>query len=199
MQFRPLRIAGAWEVTPRVFPDERGVFLESFRGDRLADVVGHRPDVVQSNISVSSRGTLRGIHFADVPNGQAKYVTALSGSLIDFIVDVRVGSPTFGEWDSVLLDTKDRRAVYLAEGLGHAFVALEDGTTAHYLCSAAYDPSHEHGVNPLDPVIGLTMPDAIGPLLSPKDSGAPTLEAAAEAGLLPSYDVCTQFYSRQTG
>ena len=130
MQIRPLAVAGAWEVTPNQFPDERGVFLEAFRSDRLAEVVGHPLDVQQTNVSVSARGTVRGIHFADVPVGQAKYVTAVSGSLLDYVVDLRTGSPTFGQWDSVLLDTVDRRAVYLGEGLGHAFCALEDGTTA---------------------------------------------------------------------
>ena len=193
MDIRPLSIAGAWEVTPRVFPDDRGVFLESFRGDKLAAAIGHRLDVVQSNVSVSSRGTVRGIHFADVPVGQAKYVTVVAGSLIDYVVDLRVGSPTFGQWDSVLLDTGDRRAVYLSEGLGHAFCALEDGTTAHYLCSSAYNPSAEHGINPLDPEVGLTLPEGIEPRLSPKDSAAPTLRAALEDGLLPSFEVCTAF------
>jgi dTDP-4-dehydrorhamnose 3,5-epimerase len=195
MEIRPLKIAGAWEVTPRQFPDERGVFLEGFRGDRLAEAIGHRLDVVQTNVSVSSRGSVRGIHYADVPVGQAKYITCLSGSLIDFVVDVRVGSPTFGQWDSVLLDTVDRRAVYLAEGLGHAFVALEDGTTAHYLCSAAYAPGREHGINPLDPVVGLALPADLDLVLSPKDAAAPTLENAAAAGLLPPYDVCAKWYA----
>jgi len=195
MEFRPLAIEGAWEVTPRQFPDDRGVFLESFRGDKLAEHIGHRLDVVQTNVSVSSRGTVRGIHFADVPPSQAKYVTALSGSLVDFIVDIRVGSPTFGRWDSVLLDPRDRRAVYLAEGLGHAFVALEDDTTAMYLCSAAYDPEREHGIHPLDPEVGLTFPAGLEPLLSPKDAAAPTLTEAAEQGLLPSYAACRELYS----
>ena len=190
MDIRPLRIAGAWELTPRQFPDGRGVFLESFRGDRLAEVVGHRLDVVQSNVSVSARGTVRGIHFADVPVGQAKYITAVRGALIDYIVDIRVGSPTFGQWDSVLLDAVDRRAVYLSEGLGHAFCALEDDTTAHYLCSAAYNPGAEHGLHPLDPQVGLTFPDGITPLLSPKDAAAPTLESAVAASLLPTQEAC---------
>ncbi|MDN5791224.1 MAG: dTDP-4-dehydrorhamnose 3,5-epimerase [Micrococcales bacterium] len=193
MDIRPLRIAGGWEVTPRQFSDDRGVFLESFRGDRLAEVIGHRMDVVQSNVSVSARGTVRGIHFADVPVGQAKYITAACGSFIDYVVDLRVGSPTFGEWDSVLLDTVDRRAVYLSEGLGHAFCALEDDTTAHYLCSAVYTPSAEHGVNPLDPQIGLTYPAGVTPLLSPKDAAAPTLADAAESGLLPTHDACLSY------
>ena len=195
MEIRPLSVAGAWEITPRVFEDRRGVFLEAFRGDKLADAIGHRLDVVQTNVSVSSRGTVRGIHFADVPVGQAKYVTCLSGSLIDFVVDLRVGSPTFGQWDSVLLDTLDRRAVYLAEGLGHAFVSLEDGTTAHYLCSSAYTPAAEHGIHPFDPAVGLRMPEGLALTLSDKDAAAPTLEAATESGLLPSYDVCAQWYS----
>jgi dTDP-4-dehydrorhamnose 3,5-epimerase len=197
MDIRPLTIPGAWEVTPRQFPDGRGVFLESFRGDHLAEVVGHRLDVVQTNVSVSARGTVRGIHFADVPVGQAKYVTAVSGSLIDYVVDLRVGSPTFGQWDSVLLDAVDRRAVYLSEGLGHAFCALEDGTTAHYLCSSAYNPEAEHGINPLDPTVGLVLPDGIEPLLSPKDSAAPTLSAAEESGLLPLYAACLDFQANQ--
>ena len=155
MDIRPLEIEGAFEVTPRQHQDGRGVFLESFRGDLLAEHVGHRLDVVQTNVSVSSKGTVRGIHFADVPPSQAKYITCLSGSLVDYVVDLRVGSPTFGQWDSVLLDTTDRRAVYLAEGLGHAFCALEDDTTAMYLVSAAYNPGREHGIHPLDPEVGL--------------------------------------------
>lgn len=197
MRVRPLAIAGAWEVTPRVFTDARGVFLEAFRGDLLAEHIGHRLDVVQTNVSVSSRGTVRGIHFADVPPSQAKYVTCLSGSLVDFVVDVRVGSPTFGQWDAVRLDAVERKAVYLAEGLGHAFVALEDDTTAHYLCSAAYNPSAEHGINPLDPTIGLELPEGLELTLSEKDAAAPTLEAAVESGLLPSYDVCAQWYAKR--
>jgi dTDP-4-dehydrorhamnose 3,5-epimerase len=196
MQIRPLSIGGAFEVTPRQFPDDRGVFLESFRGDRLAEHLGHRPDVVQTNVSVSARGTVRGIHFADVPPSQAKYVTALSGALVDFVVDIRVGSPTFGQWESVLLDTVDRRGVYLAEGLGHAFVALEDDTTAMYLCSAAYDPVREHGIHPLDPEVGLTLPDGLEPLLSPKDGAAPSLAEARAQGLLPTYAACTELYAR---
>ena len=198
MDFRPLSVEGAFEVTPRQFPDGRGVFLESFRGDKLAEHLGHRMTVLQTNVSVSSRGTVRGVHFADVPPSQAKYITALSGSLIDFVVDLRVGSPTFGEWDSVLLDTKDRRAVYLSEGLGHAFVALEDDTTAMYLCSTTYDPEREHGVHPLDPDIGLTFPDGIEPLLSPKDEAAPTVKDAVEQGVLPTYAACREFVASLT-
>ena len=198
MEFTPLAIEGAFVVTPQQFPDDRGVFLESFRGDKLAEHLGHRLDVVQTNVSVSSRGTVRGIHFADVPPSQAKYITCLGGSLVDYVVDLRVGSPTFGRWESVRLDTVDRRAVYLAEGLGHAFMALEDDTTAMYLCSAAYNPQREHGIHPLDPEVGLTFPAGLEPLLSPKDSAAPGLTEAREEGLLPSYAACQRFYSSLT-
>jgi dTDP-4-dehydrorhamnose 3,5-epimerase len=190
MQIEPLSIAGAHVITPRQFPDERGVFLESFRGDRLAEHLGHRPDIVQTNVSVSARGTVRGIHFADVPPGQGKYVTVLHGSLVDYVVDIRVGSPTFGQWEAVTLDAVDRRAVYLSEGLGHAFCALEDGTTAMYLCTATYNPTAEHGIHPLDPEVGLVLPPGIEPLLSPKDDAAPSLADAVASGRLPTSAGC---------
>jgi dTDP-4-dehydrorhamnose 3,5-epimerase len=195
MEIRELKIAGAFEITPRQFPDDRGVFLESFRGDRLAEAIGHRLDIIQTNVSVSSRGTIRGVHFADVPPSQAKYVTALSGSFIDFAIDIRVGSPTFGQWDSVLLDTVDRRAIYLAEGLGHVICCLEDSSTVMYLCSASYDPMREHAISPLDPDLGLDLPEGLTPVLSAKDAAAPSLKEAAAQGLLPLYDECVRYYA----
>jgi len=195
MDIRALKIEGAFEVTPRQFPDERGVFLESFRGDRLAEALGHRLDVVQANVSLSSRGTVRGVHFADLPPSQAKYVTALSGSFVDFVIDIRVGSATFGQWDSVLLDTVDRRAVYLAEGLGHAICSLQDDSTVTYLCSATYNPGREHAINPLDPELDLVLPTGVTPVLSAKDAAAPSLREAAAAGLLPRYDECVRYYA----
>ncbi|HZW43892.1 MAG TPA: dTDP-4-dehydrorhamnose 3,5-epimerase [Dermatophilaceae bacterium] len=195
MDIRALSIEGSFEITPRQFPDDRGMFMESFRGDRLAEVIGHRLDVIQTNVSVSSRGTVRGVHFADVPPSQAKYVTALSGSFIDFVIDIRVGSPTFGQWDSTVLDTLDRRAIYLAEGLGHAICSLEDDSTVMYLCSATYNPAREHGINPLDPELGLTMPEGITPVLSARDAVAPSLSQAAAQGLLPRYDECVRYYT----
>ena len=200
MEIRPLAIADAFEITPRQWKDDRGLFLESFRGDLLAEAIGHRPDIVQTNVSVSSRGTVRGIHFADVPPSQAKFISALGGSLIDYVVDVRVGSPTFGQWDSVLLDTVDRRAVYVPEGVGHAFAALEDDTTAMYLVTAPYTPSREHGIHPLDPEVGLALPEGMqSPLLSPKDQSAPSLAEAREQGLLPTYAACQEFYASLAG
>lgn len=193
MKIESLDIPGAFVVRPRQFPDDRGVFMEGFRGDKLAEHIGHRLDVIQTNISVSCKGAVRGIHYADVPPSQAKYVTAVSGSFIDYVIDIRVGSPTFGQWRSVELDTETPRAVYLSEGLGHCLASREDDSTAVYLCSAAYNPEREHGINPLDLDIALTFPDGIEPVLSPKDTAAPTLAEAQRDGLLPSYDACREF------
>ncbi len=195
MQIRELSIPGSWEVTPRQFPDDRGVFLEWYRFDKLGEVVGHPLDLRQANASVSARGVVRGIHFADIPRGQAKYVTVATGAVMDYVIDIRVGSPTFGEWDSVLLDDVDRKAVYLAEGLGHCFVALTDGTVVNYLVSDVYNAEREHGINPLDEEVGLVFPPAAGELvLSPKDTEAPGLAEAVELALLPSWNQTVSYY-----
>ncbi len=199
MQRRDLAIADAFELTPKVLGDDRGVFLEWYRSADLEAAAGHPLQLAQANCSVSRRGSLRGIHFADVPPGQAKYVTCLSGAVLDVAVDIRVGSPTFGRWDSVVLDTADRRAIYLGEGLGHAFLALTDDAVVTYLCSTGYNPTGEHGVDPLDPAIGIAWPADIEPLLSPKDQGAPSLAEAREAGLLPDYAACRTYVDALAG
>jgi len=193
MDIRPLRVPGALEITPRQFGDERGRFLEWFKDVAFVEAVGHRLDLAQANCSVSSRGVLRGIHYADVPPGQAKYVTCVRGAVLDVAVDIRVGSPTFGNWDSVLLDTVDRRAIYLPEGLGHAFLALEDDSTVVYLCSTGYAPEREHEIHPLDPAIGIEWPLDVAPVLSPKDAAAPTLAEARDLGLLPGLAAVTAY------
>ncbi|MFI7506642.1 dTDP-4-dehydrorhamnose 3,5-epimerase [Micromonospora aurantiaca] len=192
MKIRPLSIEGAWEVTPRRHGDARGLFLEWYRFDRLAEAVGRPLRLAQANLSVSARGVVRGIHFADVPPGQAKYVTCVRGAVLDVVVDVRAGSPTYGRWAAVRLDDTDRRAVYLTEGLGHGFCALTDDATLSYLCSATYNPAAEHTVHPLDPDLGIDWPAAT-PLLSERDAAAPRLAEARAAGLLPGYDACRSF------
>jgi dTDP-4-dehydrorhamnose 3,5-epimerase len=189
VKIRPLAVEGGYEVTPVQHSDARGTFLEWYRFDALAAAVGHPLDLAQANLSVSSRGAVRGIHFADVPPGQAKYLTCVSGSVLDVVVDIRVGSPTYGQWESVRLDDVDRRALYLAEGLGHGFCALSERATVAYLCSSTYRPGHEHAVHPLDPQLAISWP-VEAPLLSAKDAAAPTLAAARAAGLLPDYDTC---------
>ena len=193
MQVRPLSIDGAFAFTPVLRPDDRGVFLESFKGDVFATAAGHDLALAQMNISVSRRGTVRGVHFADVPPGQAKYVQCLAGRVLDVVVDIRVGSPTFGQWDAVELDDVERCALYLSEGLGHAFCALSDEVTVGYLCSEPYAPTREHGIHPLDPELALPWPADITPVLSPKDAAAPTLAEGVASGLLPTWDDCRDF------
>jgi dTDP-4-dehydrorhamnose 3,5-epimerase len=194
VQIRELSIPGAWEFTPVQHADDRGVFFEQYRYETLVETVGHPLDLKQANTSVSARGVPRGIHYALVPPSQAKYVSAPKGAFIDFVVDIRVGSPTFGQWDSVVIDDVDRRAVYLSEGLGHAIVALTEGATVTYLVSATFDPEREKGLSVSDPAIGLAFPGDLGaPLLSPKDVAAPTLDQAREQGLLPLYDDCVAY------
>lgn len=190
---KPTVIDGAWTFTPAIHRDDRGSFLEWYRAAELSAELGYRPETAQANCSVSRRGVIRGVHFASVPPGQAKYVTCVSGAVLDVIVDVRVGSPSFGRWESIRLDDTDRQAVFLSEGLGHAFTALSDEATVIYLCSTPYTPGREHGVHPLDPDIGIDWPVGTEPILSGKDAAAPTLEEARRSGLLPSYADCRDY------
>ena len=200
MQIRELTIPDAFEITPIVRGDDRGVFLEWYRFDLLGEAVGHSLDLRQANASVSRRGTVRGIHFADMPPGQAKYVTASYGTVLDYVIDIRVGSPTFGQWDSVLLDDVERKAIYIPEGLGHAFVALTEGATVSYLVSDTYNHAREHGINPLDPDVGLVFPEDAGELLlSTKDTDAPSLAEASAQGLLPKFAQAKTFYASLNG
>jgi dTDP-4-dehydrorhamnose 3,5-epimerase len=192
MDVRELAIPGVFEFTPRTFPDERGVFVSPYQEAAFAKAVGHPLRVAQTNHSRSRRGSVRGLHFADVPPGQAKYVYCPVGALLDVVVDIRVGSPTFGRWEAVRLDDDERRAVYLAEGLGHGFCALTETATVTYLCSTTYRPGHEHGIDPLDPALGITWP-AAAPMLSDKDAAAPSLAAAQASGKLPQWDVCVTY------
>ncbi len=204
MEYRELAVPGAWEITPRQFGDPRGVFLEWFKQATFAEQVGHPLDLQQANMSVSAAGVVRGVHFSDVPPGQAKYVTCPRGAVLDVVVDIRVGSPTFGRWDSVLLDDVDRRAIYLSEGLGHAFMSLEDGSTVMYLCSTGYAPGREHGIHPLDPQLGIRWPTTgrdgreLVPLLSEKDAAAPGLAEAERQGMLPTLEA-VETYVRSLG
>ena len=193
---QPTEIDGAYIVTPRIYPDNRGTFNEWFRAGEFLEDLGYRFDLAQANCSVSRRGVVRGIHFTEVPPGQAKYVVCASGAVIDVVVDLRVGSPTYLSWEAVQLDDESRRAVFLAEGLGHAFVALSPLATVMYLCSTPYAPAIEHGVDPFDPEIGIAWPRDMEFVLSDKDAAAPSADQARRDGLLPGYDVCAAFAAR---
>jgi dTDP-4-dehydrorhamnose 3,5-epimerase len=196
VNIRELAIPDSYEVTPKIFTDDRGLFLEAYRFDHLRAATGRSIDLAQLNTSVSHRGVVRGIHYADVPPSQAKYVTVAQGAILDFVIDIRVGSPTFGAWDSVVLDSEERRAVFISEGLGHAFISLTDDTVVSYLVTSVFNASAEHGINPLDGDIALSFPAEAGtPLLSPKDTEAPSLAEAAAGGLLPDWEQCRALYA----
>lgn len=197
MDIRELAVPDSFVLDLVAHGDARGRFTEWYRADILTDAVGEALPLAQANHSVSAAGVLRGVHFALVPPGQAKYVYCPVGRVLDIVVDVRRGSPAFGAVDSVELDAEKPRAVYLREGLGHAFVALEDHTSITYLVSAGYNPGREFGVHPMDPDLALPWPADLEFELSAKDAAAPTLAEAGAQGILPDYADCLAHYAAQ--
>lgn len=193
MEARALSIEGAWLFTPILHTDDRGVFLEAFKETAFTEATGRRFDLKQMNVSISRLGTVRGVHFADVPPGQAKYVQCFAGQILDIVVDIRVGSPTFGQWDAIQLDSESREGVFVSEGLGHAFCALTESATIGYLCSEPYAPSREHGVHPFDEDLSLPWPTDRSIHLSPKDASAPLLQDLLTQGELPTYTACNEW------
>ncbi|MCX4733330.1 dTDP-4-dehydrorhamnose 3,5-epimerase [Streptomyces sp. NBC_01363] len=190
MRISELSVPRALRISPQPHADSRGVFLEWYRPDLLAEVLGHRPpDMIQGNLSVSARGVMRGIHFAQVPHGQAKYVTCVSGAVLDVVVDLRAGSPAFGRWETVRLDDSERAAVYLPEGFGHGLCALTEHATVSYLVSRAYEPEREHSVHVHEPELAIDWPTGAD-LLSSRDRSAPSLSEVRARGLLTDYREC---------
>lgn len=194
MEVTELQIEGALVFKPDVHNDELGSSLESFRAEVYEEATGRILHLARTSISVSVAGTIRGVHYTQFPLSQAKYVTCVRGEILDVVVDTRVGSPTYGQWEAVSLDDRGHKAIYLSEGLGHAFMALEDDTVVSCLCSTPYSPEREHAVNPLDEELGIDWPSTdldgrrLEPLLTPQDAQAPGLETARQAGLLPTME-----------
>jgi dTDP-4-dehydrorhamnose 3,5-epimerase len=192
MSFTPLKIEGSWVFTPKKFPDERGSFHEVFKLSLLSETLGFGFDVKQVNQSVSKAGVIRGIHWADVPPGQAKYVFCSKGSVWDVVVDIRVGSPTFGQFDGEIISAENGKCVLIREGLGHVFLSLEDDTVVNYLCSEPFSPTTEHGINPLDTDLAIPFGSMISRptfVVSAKDEGAPSFSVLQSQGRLPIF--CT--------
>ncbi len=193
MEIRELAVEGAVEFTPRIFPDERGLFVSPFQEEAFEKAVGHRRfRTAQTNHSRSRRGVLRGVHFTVTPPGTEKYVYCAQGAALDIVVDIRVGSPTFGTWDAVRLDPVGFRAMYFPVGVGHAFVALEEDTVMSYMLTSGYVAENELALSALDPELGLPIPAGLDPVLSERDLAAPTLAEARAAGLLPDYATCRE-------
>jgi dTDP-4-dehydrorhamnose 3,5-epimerase len=175
-----------WQIELSVFPDSRGHFFEVI-SDKHFDLVPKLDFVpVQSNVSVSKKGALRGIHFSVATGGQAKWITCLAGSVLDCVVDLRENSPTFGEWRLIELSSKSPHAIYIGSGIGHAFLSLEDGSLVNYLLDSPYDPDQEFAVNVFDPTLKIDWPP-MDYILSVKDSNAIELQELISTGKLPKY------------
>lgn len=195
MEIHPLAVLDAYRLTPSKLTDSRGCVYEALRHDTLLELTGHSFTPRQVNFSVSRRGTVRGIHGVLLPPGQAKFVSCVRGEVIDVVVDIRLGSPTFGSYHANRLDADSAECVYIAEGLGHGFVALTDDACMEYLCSTIYEPATPFEINPLDPAMSLPWDVTTEPLMSAKDKAAPSLAEAQALGLLPSYKECKELYA----
>jgi dTDP-4-dehydrorhamnose 3,5-epimerase len=189
MGVKELKIKGSWEISLEHFIDNRGSFFESFRLNSLENIIGRKFDIKQSNTSVSKAGSIRGIHFAQVPPSQAKYIQCQKGSILDFVIDVRVGSPTFAQHISIELNSKIPKAIFIEEGLAHAFIALEDDTIVTYFVNQYFNPTNEKAINPLDSEISINWGN-LKYLISEKDKNAKTLSEMQELGHLPIYEDC---------
>ncbi|HQT99309.1 MAG TPA: dTDP-4-dehydrorhamnose 3,5-epimerase [Acidimicrobiales bacterium] len=181
-----LTIEGAYVLEAPLWQDERGYFREWFRRDVLgAD--GPELTVRQANLSLSKRDVVRGLHYSLAPEGQAKLVTCAWGELVDVLVDVRVGSPTFGTVEMVELNAEGPSSVYLPEGLAHGFCVTSEVAALTYLLSSPYNAPLELEISPFDESLGIAWPVAGEAILTPKDANAPSLESRRRANELPIY------------
>lgn len=194
VQVSELAISGAYRLVPGKIEDVRGCFYELFRREELAEVTGQVFAPAQLNYSVSCRGALRGIHGTRVPPGQAKLVTCVRGAVTDVLLDLRVGSPSFGGFTVNRLDPDSGAALYVPDGIGHGFLALEDDTCMSYACSTQYVPGTQLGIHPLDPALVLPWQADGAFIMSEQDASAPTLAEAVRSGVLPTFEQCLSFY-----
>ena len=186
MEITPLGIEGAWVATSPVWKDDRGSFREWFKSADILAATGLDFSVAQANLSESKRGVVRGIHYSLAAAGQAKWVTCVTGSIRDVIVDIRPESATYGKYEFVDLVGGDGRSVLVGAGLGHGFISLEEGSVVSYLLSSPYSPGDEFEINPLDLELGIEWGVPVSDLLlSPKDGSAPDLKKRFEEGELP--------------
>ena len=192
MKAHPLKISGSWKIEFQKFEDNRGFFYESFKAEEFPKLIGRNFDIKQTNTSSSSKGSVRGVHYALVPPSQAKLVQCQRGSIKDYVIDIRIGSPTFGQFEAIDLDEKSANAIFIEEGLAHAFVALENNTIVTYYVSEKYNPEREKGINPFDKTLNILWPE-IDLILSEKDKAAISLEQATDQGILTTYDECKKF------
>jgi dTDP-4-dehydrorhamnose 3,5-epimerase len=180
------KIKNAWIVEPVRHRDERGWFQELFKFSAIKESASLDFAPVQINVSNSSQGVVRGIHYSIAPEGQAKYVSVLDGEIDDYIIDVRLGSPTFGKWERVRLTASQGNSVLLGTNLAHAFQTVSSHATVCYAVTAEFNPEAEKAINPFCPDLAIDWASSLPTILSPKDKAAPNLRHQEQAGLLPS-------------
>ncbi|MDE0979509.1 MAG: dTDP-4-dehydrorhamnose 3,5-epimerase [Flavobacteriales bacterium] len=181
MEIQNLSLEGLKLLVPRQFKDDRGFFWETWREGMLLDEEGSPLRFVQDNLSISKAGTLRGIHFQRAPHTQGKLVRAVSGSILDVVVDLRAASPTRGQVLRVELSALNGHQLWVPAGFGHGFIAREDETTVEYRCTATYEPEYEGSIRWDDPDVAIdwqmeALREIGAPLLSEKDAMAPLLK-----------------------
>ncbi len=184
MDIKKLNIDGAWIAKSQLHHDSRGNFFEWFKPEILESEVGKIFEVKQANISKSNLGSVRGIHFSLARFGQAKWLTCISGSIWDVIVDLRSDSPTFKNWVGIELAANSGISLIVSEGLGHGFISLQENTVVSYLLSSPYNPNTEFSLNPLDPDLSIPWPIEINGMSS-KDRSAPSLVELERMDRLP--------------
>lgn len=188
--FSALDIDGAYIFEPKIWTDSRGQFLESYKKSLLNNL-GFDFQVRQSNLSTSSKGVIRGVHFTENPPGQAKFVSCVLGEIWDVVVDLRISSPTFGKWQGIHLQGGSGSGIFISPGLGHAFLSLSEGSIVSYLSSTEYSPEIEHQISPFDQDLAIDF-DAVASAngisdfeLSEKDRKAQSFKLAKSEGILP--------------
>lgn len=185
MNLEALDIPGAWLLSSKKFEDDRGWFQEWFKHSAVNQTIGYDFVPVQANISHSSEGTIRGIHYSTAPKGQGKLVTVMHGEIDDYAVDLNPASSSFGKWARVRLSASNRHSLLLEPHIGHAFQALAPNTVVSYLVTAEFNPDAEKGITPFCTTIGIKWSSNRAPVVSPKDIDAPDLLAQQMAGNLP--------------
>jgi len=188
MTLQELSISGAYVATHRVFPDERGLFREWFKAEELV-TIDKSFSVQQANYSKSKQSVIRGIHYSLAPQGQAKVVTCASGQIVDVMVDLRVGSPTYLKVEYLELSEDSGRVIFIPTGVGHGFFVKSESAAVVYLTSSGYAPEYEKAISPTDPELGISWTIPVGEfaIVSKADTEAPTLAQARESGDLPTF------------
>jgi dTDP-4-dehydrorhamnose 3,5-epimerase len=188
MTLRELSISGSYLVAHKVFPDDRGIFREWFRSEEMV-AIDNNFSVKQANFSKSKKNVIRGIHYSLAPSGQAKVVTCASGEIVDVLVDLRTGSPTYLNIEYIKLSEESGSVAYIPSGVGHGFFVESESASVVYLTSSTYSPEYEKAICPIDPDLAIKWPIPQGEIaiISGADQNAQKLMQAIESNQLPKW------------